>query len=107
MALPAHLSTAHLRAGVLPAVDVVDPAAHRESVVAALDKALLRLDLRADLLDGWRGRLPLLPLPPRTQTLQEVVQAARVRLREDRATADRTELVNRRFVVAHLREGLQ
>jgi hypothetical protein len=30
-----------------------------------------------------------------------------VRLREDRAAADRTELVNRRFVVAHLREGLR
>ncbi|WP_298460923.1 hypothetical protein [uncultured Cellulomonas sp.] len=107
MALPEHLSTAHLRAGVLPSVDVEDAAAHRTELAAALDTALLRLDLRGDLLDGWRLRLPVLPLPPRRQTLQEVVQTARVRLREDRVAADRTELVNRRFVVEHLREGLR
>lgn len=110
MPLPEHLSAVHLQAGVLPTfglADDADPDVHRAAVTAALDTALLRLDLRTDLLDGWRDRLPLLPRPPRTRTLQETVQAARVRLRTERLAADRTEVVNRRFVVAHFREGLR
>ena len=106
MPLPAHLTAAHLRAGTLPLSVSTDPQVDRAAVVATLDAALLRLDLRADLLDAWHLRLPLLPRPPRTRTLQETVQAARAKLREERLAADRVEVDNRRFVVAHLREGL-
>lgn len=105
MTLPEHLTAAHLRAGVLPSP--AEPAAdQRAVVVAALDSALLRLDLRSHLLEAWRTRIPLLPPPPRTPTLQEAVQAARARLRTERATADRHELDARTFVVTHLRDGL-
>lgn len=110
MPLPEHLSAVHLQAGVLPTFAAdggADPDVHRDAVAAVLDTALLRLDLRTDLLDAWRDRLPLLPRPPRARTLQETVQAARARLRAERVAADRTEVVNRRFVVAHLREGLR
>jgi hypothetical protein len=107
MPLPQHLNASHLRAGVVPSLDVEDPAMHRAALVSALDLARLRLDLRGDLLDAWRERLPRLPDPPRTRTLQEAVQAARVRLRSERAIADRAELDARTFVVAHLRDGLR
>lgn len=107
MPLPDHLTAVHLRAGVVPAIDVEDPAMSRASLVSALDLARLRLDLRGDLLDAWRERIPRLPPPPRTRTLQEAVQAARARLRTERAAADRAELDARTFVVDHLRAGLQ
>lgn len=107
MPLPLHLDATHLRAGVVPAVEAATPADDRVALTAALDLSRLRLDLRADILEAWRERLPRLPAPTRTRTLQEAVQAARARLRADRAAADRTELDNRVFVVAHLRDGLQ
>ncbi len=107
MPIPPHLDATHLRAGVVPADGAVAPADDRVALTAALDLSRLRLDLRTDLLDAWRDRLPRLPAPTRTRTLQEAVQAARARLRADRAAADRTELDNRLFVVGHLRDGLQ
>lgn len=107
MPLPEHLTTDHLRVGVVPDLSPVDPDDHRAAVAAVLTTTQERLDLRADLLAGWRGRLPLLPAPPRTDTLQEAVQAARARLRSDRADVDGIELQNRRFVVGHLLDGLR
>ena len=107
MPLPQHLDASHLRAGVVTSVDVEAAADHRAALAAALDTSRLRLDLRGDILDAWRDRLNRLPAPTRTRTLQEAVQAARARLRAERAAADRTELDNRVFVVGHLRDGLR
>jgi hypothetical protein len=107
MPLPPHLDATHLRAGVVPSIEATSPADHHAALGAALDASRLRLELRADILEAWRERLPRLPAPARTRTLQEAVQAARARLRTERATADRTELDNRVFVVGHLRDGLR
>ena len=107
MPLPDQFTAAHLQAGVVPSVAAATEDDHRLAVAAALDASRLRLDVRADLLDAWRDRLPRLPAPERTSTLQEAVQAARVRLRTERAGADRVELDNRVAVVGHLRDGLR
>ncbi|SFK01361.1 hypothetical protein [Cellulomonas sp. KH9] len=107
MPLPEHLTTAHLRVAVVPDLVPTDPAEHRAAVRAVLETTRARLDLRADLLDGWRERAPLLPLPTRTTSLQQAVQAARVRLRADRAAAERTEVDNRRYVLTTALEALR
>ena len=99
MPLPEHLTTAHLRVAVVPDLPQTDPAEHRAAVAAVLGTTRARLDLRADLLEAWRTHGTRLPAPPRTTTLQQAVQAARVRLRDDRAAAERTEVDNRRFVL--------
>jgi hypothetical protein len=90
-------------------VRVLPPAAAVESpagVVGHLDVVGERIRARVDLLDAWRLRFPLLPPPPRRESLQELVQEARRRLREDRATADAAELAERLTLVGGLREAL-
>lgn len=109
---PEHFEAVHLLAGVVPAFPPVGPlpgvpAPDEPQVLAAsLDLARLRVDLRGAVLDAWWGRLGRLPAPPAPVTLQETVQAARARLRADRAQADTDELDGRRFVITHLRGGL-
>lgn len=76
-------------------------------VVGHLDLVGHRLRSRLDLVDAWRLRFPLLPPPPQRQSLPELVQEARRRLREDRAEADAVELRERLVLVDRLRAGIQ
>jgi hypothetical protein len=107
MPLPEHLSAVHLRAGVVDLLPDATEDDHQPAVAAALDRAIGRIDLRAAVAAAWLDRLPRLPVPPRPpRTLQESVQVARARLRQDRVDADVVELGNRRFVLDHIRKAL-
>lgn len=105
MPIPQQLTATHLRAGVIPLLPAAtDEDEHHRAVAATIDGHLARLDRHEVLIDAWRGRLGRVPRPPeRRQTLQEVVDAARARLRDDRVEIETTELVNRRFVLDHVR----
>jgi len=72
-------------------------------VAGHLDVVGERLRTRLELVDAWRLRFPLLPPPPQRQSLAELVQEARRRLREDRAEADAVELRERIAVVDRIR----
>lgn len=85
-----------------PATATAEPA----DVVGHLAVLDDRLHTRLELVDAWRLRFPLLPPPPRRQTLAELVQEARRRLREERASADAAELGERIALVTQLRAGL-
>lgn len=106
MPLPDRLDATHLRVGVVPLVPDTEPDDHRPALAAALDHSLSRIDLRDAVIGAWRDRLRSVPPVRQPRTLQETVQAARARLRDDRIHADTVELVNRRFVLTHVREGL-
>lgn len=107
---PDHFEATHLLAGLVPAFalpeDEESAGPEPQLLARALDRSRLRVDLRSDVLDAWRDRLGRLPAPPAPTTLQETVQAARARLRTDRAQADTDELDGRRFVITRLRDGL-
>jgi hypothetical protein len=88
---------------VLPTATTTGSAAE---VVDHLDLLSERLRSRLDLLEAWRLRFPLLPEPPARESLQDLVQEARRRLREERSSADDVELRARLDLVDRLREGL-
>lgn len=85
-----------------PATQVGTTAATR----AHYDLLRDRLVGRIELIDAIRTRFPLLPEPPARATLQELVQAGRRALREDRATADTAELQATLALVDRFRNGL-
>ena len=91
------LSAAHLGAAVVP-VDVAPD--------VALSRALVRLDEALAVTEAIRVRLPWLPPPAAPQTLAELVQAARRRLREDRVRVQADELTARRTVLTGVRAEL-
>jgi hypothetical protein len=66
-----------------------------------------RIDALLEINEAWRGRMTILPEPPQAQTLQQLVQAARRRVRADRLRVDTEELDARRFVLQRVREELQ
>lgn len=82
------------------------PSAAQSNALAHYDVLAERLRGRLDLVDAWRLRLPLLPEPPRRESLADLVQEARRRLREDRSQADLAELRERLTLVDQLRAGL-
>ncbi|MFV0524146.1 MAG: hypothetical protein ACK5RL_06580 [Acidimicrobiales bacterium] len=108
MPIPPQLTAAHLRVGVVPLLaEATDDDGHRRAVVAAVDGHLDRLDRHRVLIDAWRNRLGRIPRPPAgPQTLQELVSAARARLGDDRVEVETIEVVNRRFVLDHVRSAL-
>jgi hypothetical protein len=65
-----------------------------------------RISGRIALIDALRGRFPRLPEPPAQQSLQDLVQAGRRALREQRAVADTTQLQASAALVKEFREGL-
>jgi hypothetical protein len=85
------LSAAHLARAVLP-VGAGPPE-------DALRLELARVTAAVELGDAVRARLTRFPPPPRSETLPELVQAARRRLREDRVRVDAEELGSRRLVL--------
>ena len=66
---------------------------------AALRLSLERVDVAIELSDAIRLRLPFFPPPAQQETLAELVQAARRRLREDRVRVEAEELGARRVVL--------
>jgi hypothetical protein len=102
MTAPVALTPAHLvHAVVPPAPDDAggDPRPH---LTAGID----RVDLLLGIADVLTARFPTLPEPPRQQTLQELVQVARRRLRADRVRRSVEELSARRFVLDRVRAQL-
>lgn len=100
---PQALTAAHLVHALAPATpepDAGDPRAH-------LQLGIARVDALVEIADAWRLRFPLLPEPPARETLAELVQAARRRLRDDRVRADLDELDARRFVLTSVHAELQ
>ena len=91
------LSAAHLSAAVVPVGELPD---------LALTRAVRRVDEALLVSDALRGRLPWLPPPPAQQTLGELVQVARRRLREDRVRVQSDELGARRSILTDVRAGL-
>jgi hypothetical protein len=85
------LSAAHLVRAVVPTSTAPQ---------VALQTSLARVDAALVLSDAIRLRLPWFPPPPRQETLPELVQAARRRLREDRVRVEADELGARRTVLA-------
>jgi hypothetical protein len=93
----AELSAAHLIRAVVPT---------GVSPEAALRLSLERVDVAIELSDAVRLRLPLFPPPAQQETLAELVQAARRRLREDRVRVEAEELGARRVVLDGVLRGL-
>jgi hypothetical protein len=95
---PAALTAQHLLHAVVP-VTGADPRVPLQANLARIDTLLV-------LTDAWKSRLPFLPPPPQQQSLQELVQAARRRLRDDHVRTDTEELGARRFVVQRVIQEL-
>jgi hypothetical protein len=99
---PHALTAAHLIHALAPATPegvTVDPRAH-------LELGMDRIDVLVEIADAWRLRFPALPELPRRQTLAELVQAARRRMRADRSRLDLEELDARRFVLQRIHQEL-
>lgn len=108
--IPRGLTAAHLFQAALPA----EPNATDDTAETALplrralyQTALTRVTDRAVLSDAWRDRIRLEPPPAAPATLQELIAAARDRLRQDRQRDDSDELDRRRFVLQRVLDGLQ
>jgi len=71
--------------------------------VAFYDAELQRLADITSIQDALRDRLTRVPEPPRRETLQELVEAARRRLREERGTRDRFRLDRNRQLLTDIR----
>jgi hypothetical protein len=101
--VPDNLKASHLRIAVAPeqieGQAAAEMRAHYTAGIAAVDRSLL-------ISERWRERVILRPLPPQPQSLAELVDTARRRLREDRLRDDRDELQARRFVLQRVAEVL-
>lgn len=100
---PPTLTAAHLIHALPPATPDEPSGDPRPHLRLGID----RVDALLEIADAWRNRLPTLPEPPRRQTLAELVQAARRRMREDRLRVDVEELDARRFVLQRVHQELQ
>jgi len=99
---PASLTADHLIHAVVPAAPDEPSGDPLPTFVAGID----RIDALLRLADAARIRLTVLPDPPQQQSLAELVQAARHRLRGERVRLDTDELAARRFVLDRVREGI-
>ena len=99
---PTNLTAAHLFRATLPD----DPPDRVIDAKVHYTRAIERVDGAVRLSEHWAGRFRLEPEPEQPQTLQELVQAARRRLRNDRVTIDTTELQIRRDLLQVVRDGL-
>lgn len=74
--------------------------------VPALALSLQRVDTAIALSEAIRVRLPWFPPPEHQETLADLVQAARRRLREERVRVQAAELGARRVVLDGVLRGL-
>jgi hypothetical protein len=102
MATPVALTPDHLIYALVPVAPDDTTGDPRPFLGLGID----RIDALLGITDAWKGRLPILPAPPAPQTLQELVQAARRRVRADRVRVDTEELEARRFVLQRVQEAL-
>lgn len=96
--IPQSLTAMHLVHALLPddqAGQVTKARMNYEQVVARLDGQLRIAEL-------WRTRITVFPPAEEPQTLQELVQAARFRLRNDRLREDTDELQARKWVASRI-----
>ena len=100
---PSQLTAGHLVQALLPDDRETEPV----DTVAHYTQVLTRLDGQLSIAELWKGRFEILPVPPAPQTLQELVQVARRRLRDDRLRADTEELEARRWVVERVIEVIR
>jgi hypothetical protein len=94
---PVAVSAAHLIRAVVPTAVAPEP---------ALRRSLGRIDAALVVSEAVQLRLPWFPPPERQETLAELVQAARRRLREDRVRTEASEFGARRVVVDAVLRGL-
>jgi hypothetical protein len=78
-----------------------------EEVLLQLETVEQRLSLREIFASGWKLRRPPRASAPADPSLQDLVQAARERLRDDRVTADTVELGSRKLAVGLVKQGLR
>jgi hypothetical protein len=102
MPSPPSLTAGHLIHAVVPAAPDASTGDPLPTLVAGID----RIDALLRIADGQRIRIAILPDPPQRQSLAELVQAARHRLRNERVRLDTDELGARRFVLDRVREGI-
>ena len=103
MALPpTSVTAAHLFRAVLPDDDPAKPL----DVKLHYARTIERVDGALKIAELWSGRFRLEPEPEQPQTLQELVQTARRRLRNDRVTVDTAELQLRRTLLTQIKDGL-
>jgi hypothetical protein len=102
MPTPVALTAAHLVHALAPATADEAGGDPRPHLRLGID----RVDALVAVTGAWRDRLPTLPEPPQRETLAELVQAARRRLRADRVRVDLDELAARRFVLQRVDEEL-
>ena len=98
---PANLELGHLVYATAPVAD------GKVAVESHFSGIFDRLDLTVDLGQAWWERIPLFPVPaPETQpSLQELVVAARSRLRSDQQRQDGEELQARRWIAEAVAEA--
>lgn len=99
---PNSLSAAQLFRATLPDDDPDRPV----DAVQFYARGIETVDGALKIAELWAGRFRLEPDPPQPQTLQDLVQAARRRLRNDRVTVDTGELQLRRTLLQQVRDGL-
>jgi hypothetical protein len=102
MPSPVNLTAGHLFHAVVPAAPDVTAGDPLPTLAAGID----RIDALLRIADAQGIRIVALPDPPQQQTLAELVQAARRRLRGERVRLASEELGARRFVLDRVREGI-
>jgi hypothetical protein len=97
-------------AAVLPPDETEDAAGDialiRAFRIGHFDAELVRLGDTAALLDAWRGRIDRVPPRPAPRTLQELVAAARDRLRRDRLANDRLRIDRQVELITQVRKEI-
>ena len=98
---PANLELGHFVYATAPVGD------GKVAVESHFSGVFHRLDLTLGLAEAWRGRIPVFPVPtPEDKpSLQELVVAARSRLRADQQRQDGEELQARRWLAEAVAEA--
>jgi hypothetical protein len=102
-AIPQNLTAAHLIFALPPD----DEAAETAKVRLHYDQTVARLNGQLRLVELWRARVDIVVPVEAPQSLQELVQAARQRLRKDRLRVDTDELQARKWVAQRILQEFQ
>jgi hypothetical protein len=99
---PNSLTAAHITYALLPDDRADEPV----DVQQYYTRVITRLDGQLALAELWKARIASPPAPEAPQSLQELVQEARRRLRSDRLRADTEEIEARKWVLQRVIEEL-